>query len=278
MKLSLHVPVGLLVVVLAACGPTVSGQQDYADANGNNNNNGGDGGNNGCVPTEGAETTCWDGKDNDCDGLFDCSDPDCATSTSCGGNVDAGACGEAVHAGNPLAIPDGVGMSYETTLTINGGFDPGQTLQDTSGFLGVCVNMEHSWLRDLQIEMICPSGAVIVLQQFLGTTGGEIYMGVPDDLDGVNPNPGTGYDYCWRPTATNLPMLDWANANPLAGTLPTGDYQASSGWDSLVGCELNGTWTFRATDDWGIDNGYVFSWWLEFDPNIITDCEGWDVE
>jgi hypothetical protein len=136
--------------------------------------------------------------------------------------------------------------------------------------------MEHSWLRDLQIEMICPSGTVIVLQQFLGQTGGEIYMGEPNDNDGFDPIPGVGYEYCWTPTATNPPMLDWANANPLAGTLPAGDYQASSGFGALVGCDLNGLWRIRATDDWGIDNGFIFEWSLEFNSEIITDCSGWD--
>lgn len=258
-------------LVLAGCGPTVTEQPDYGDASTNNQADGA----NGCTVTETQEASCFDGLDNDCDGIFDCSDPDCAG--PCSNQSDAGSCGEADFAGEPLAIPDGVGMSYETTLTISG-FDPGQTLQDLSNFRGTCVTMEHSWLRDLQIELICPSGQVIVLQEFLGQTGSELYMGVPNDNDGFDPIPGTGYEYCWTPDATNQPMLEWANANPLAGTLPAGDYQASDGYAPLVGCELNGTWTIRATDDWGIDNGFIFSWSVNFDPSIISDCDNWDVE
>jgi hypothetical protein len=45
-----------------------------------------------CEATEpGGETTCDDGQDNDCDGLTDCADPDCAAScveTDCGDSVD----------------------------------------------------------------------------------------------------------------------------------------------------------------------------------------------
>src|SRR5207253_2715648 len=32
--------------------------------------------------TAGTESNCTDGKDNDCDGLADCQDPDCAASTA----------------------------------------------------------------------------------------------------------------------------------------------------------------------------------------------------
>ncbi len=281
MRHSITVAFGLLSLVLVACGPSVSGQQDYnADANGNNNPNVDGGGNNNCTPTESAETNCWDGVDNDCDGIYDCSDTDCAE--ACTNSADAGTCGEATHSGETLAIPDGVGMSYETTLTISG-FEDGQTLGDLNNFKGTCVTMEHSWLRDLQIELICPSGEVIVLQQFLGQTGGELYMGEPNDSDSVDPIPGTGYEYCWTPNATNPPMLDWANANPnpdifTPQTLPPGDYQASDAYAPLLGCSLNGTWTIRATDDWGIDNGFIFGWSVEFDPSIIPDCDDFQVE
>ncbi len=34
----------------------------------------------------GAETSCTDGDDEDCDGLFDCGDPDCASNTACTGS------------------------------------------------------------------------------------------------------------------------------------------------------------------------------------------------
>jgi len=273
MRSSISVAAVLVSFVLVACSPTVSDQQqNFADSGANA---GVDANNTGCTTTEAQESSCFDGVDNDCDGIFDCSDPDCAD--TCANQADAGTCGEAVHGGQTLAIPDGVGMSYETSLTISG-FDPGQTMTDLNTFLGACVTMEHSWLRDLQIELICPSGQVIVLNEFLGTTGGEIYMGEPNDSDGTDPIPGVGYNYCWRPSATNPPMLDWANANPLVGTLPVGDYQASDAYAPLLGCELNGVWTIRATDDWGIDNGFIFDWSVEFDQSIIPDCDDFKVE
>ena len=219
-----------------------------------------------CVPTADTEAVCDDMVDNDCDGVRNCEDPDCS------GVGDCPVCGEAQHLeGMPLALPDdGSGTSaYVSTIEITG--FPGLALEDVAQFHGVCVNMEHSWLRDLQIELTSPDGAVITLQQFLGQNGGEVYMGMPNDDDGVAPTPGVGADYCWTPVATNPPMLDMANSTGVHD-LPPGDYQAVSGFGGLVGTTLNGAWTIRVTDWWAADNGFIFAWGLNFDPNLVEDC------
>jgi len=189
-------------------------------------------------------------------------------------------CGEAGYTGDPLAIPDGdvEGLSYETTMTISG-FGDGATLPSVDKFIAVCVNMEHSWIRDLQIELEVPSGQIVVLNQFLGQSGSEVFLGIPNEDDEEDPPiPGVGYTYCWTPDAVNPPMLNWANQHPLQGTMPEGDYQASSGFGPMLGCDLNGTWTLRCTDDWAIDNGYIFWWTLEFDPSLIPNCDDWVIE
>jgi hypothetical protein len=231
------------------------------------------------------------GGDGDADGDAD-SDTDGDTDTDADGDSDSDAdgdvdsdpdsdgeqeCGEADYTGDPLAIPDGIGIPYETTLTISG-FGDGATLPSLDKFIAVCANMEHTWIRDLQIELEVPSGEIVVLNEFLGQTGSEVYLGEPDDSDDYDPVPGVGYTYCWTPTATNEPMLEWANNHPFQGTLPAGDYQASSGFEPMLGCDLNGTWTLRCIDDWAIDNGYIFWWSLEFDPSLIPDCDDWVIE
>jgi hypothetical protein len=87
------------------------------------------------------------------------------------------ACGELdLVEGEPLALG-----SYETSITISG-FADGQTLDLGEDVLGTCVVMEHSWLRDLQIEL---------------------------------------------------------------------------------------------TDLWASDNGFIFSWKIKFDPNLVDDCDDW---
>ncbi len=264
---------------LAACGGATGTDGD----NGVGADGGTGGGGGECVATAQEEISCSDGIDNDCDGKTDCENVSCAFEPNCtggGGGGSTDGCGEASFGGDPLAIPDGDGVSYETSLPITG-FDAGQTLLSADGFVSACVTMEHSWLRDLHIEMICPSGETVVLQQFLGTNGGLLMMGVPNESDEdifggpTEPIPGVGYEYCWTANATNEPMLDWANSNSAETSLPAGDYRPSGSMDALVGCTLNGDWSIRATDDWASDNGYIFDWRVTFNENIIPDCDEW---
>lgn len=255
------------LIAIAACGPAVSSDGD--DTTGDDET----------TAPDAEPTTCRDNQevcdnltDDDCDGFTDCDDVACFGVGSCGSPNDN--CGEAdVVEGQPLALPDGGGAYYSSTINITG-FTDGQILEDPAGFLGICVNMEHSWIRDLQMEMTCPNGTVTVLNMFLGQTGGEVFLGVPNDNDTTQPVPGIGYDYCWRPSATNAPMLDYANQTGVHD-LPAGDYQASGGWQTLVGCPLNGDWTIRVQDLWGLDNGFIFSWGIEFDPALVEDCDNW---
>jgi len=257
-----------LALLLVACGPSVSDGMsddttgdDAPDVDAST-----------CVATD---EICDNSADEDCDGFVDCDDVDCSGFGSC--PSDTTGCGEAdLTEGEPLALPDGVGTSYESSINITG-FTDGQFLEAATDFLGICVNMEHSWLRDLQIEMDCPSGVTLILQEFLGQTGSEVYMGTPNDTDGTDPVPGVGADYCWTPTAANLPMLEYVNSTGVHD-LPPGDYQSVTAMEALVGCTLNGPWTIRVTDLWGIDNGFIFSWGIKFDPGIVEDCDDWPVE
>jgi hypothetical protein len=33
-------------------------------------------------------------------------------------------------------------------------------------------------------------------------------------------------------------------------------------------------WTFRVTDMYGVDNGHLFKWSINFDPSLVVDCSG----
>jgi len=251
-------------VFAAACGPALSSDDDGADDD------------SGDAPdaTPGDPEICTGGADEDGDGYTDCDDADCIGTEAC--PSDNPNCGELNEVTGSLALPDGEGNSYTNALNFTG-FSAGQTLDDITKLLGVCVNMEHSWLRDLQMEITCPNNTKVVLNMFLGQTGSEVFMGQPNETDegtNVTPIPGVGADYCWTPTAANAPMLDYANATGVHD-LPTGDYQASTPFSALVGCPLNGDWTIKVQDLWAIDNGFIFSWGIKFDPSIVEDCTTW---
>ena len=246
-----------LAAAAVACGPETTGLNPNAT----------------CEPVSSSDI-CEGNLDEDCDGLIDCADPDCSGYPSC-----PPPCGEVLASDLVLPLPDGPqpgeALDYFLGAATLQGFGEGAKLQNSQDLISACVVMEHSWIRDLQIEMVCPSGQIVVLQEFLGTTGGEVYLGEPIDTDYDVPQPGVGYEYCWTPTATNAPLLEYANQNPGITTIPAGDYQPVGSFDELVGCTLNGEWAIKVTDLWGADNGYIFGWSLDFNPGIVADCSIW---
>ncbi|MEK7256955.1 MAG: proprotein convertase P-domain-containing protein, partial [Bacteroidota bacterium] len=162
-----------------------------------------------------------------------------------------------------IAIPDGNGAGLDETLLVNG-YPAGAVV--TLGFLRkICVNMEHSWMRDLEINLTCPNGQTAILHNFAGQVGGEVFLGEPFEGDeGLPiPIPGTGYDYCWTPDAANGTWIQIANQTQ-PNTLPSGDFSSFQPLDNFTGCPLNGEWTLEVVDLWPIDNGFLFSWSLEF--------------
>lgn len=173
-----------------------------------------------------------------------------------------------------LPVPDGTGIPYETSVYLTE-FSPGQVLINPNDLESICVNMEHSWMRDIEISLTCPNGQSIILHNFGGQTGSQVYLGIPNDNDLFNPIPGTGYDYCWVPNAPNPTWLTYANTvlPGGGGTLPAGNYSSYDPFSDLIGCPLNGEWTITVTDLWPIDNGYIFSWSINFDETLYPDIE-----
>ena len=173
-----------------------------------------------------------------------------------------------------LPLPDGTGELYETSILFTE-FSPGQILLNANDLESICVTIEHSWMRDIEITLTCPSGQSIILHDHPGNFGFEVFLGEPNDNDNFNPVPGLGYDYCWTPNAPNPTWLEYANTTlGGSGTLPPGEYSTFDPIDNLLGCPLNGEWTIGVVDLWPADNGYIFNWSLKFQdalyPNIET--------
>ena len=214
---------------------------------------------------------CGDMVDNDCDGITDCRDPDCSGVGACP------VCGVVSRPlGTPLALPDGnsgTGVAYTSTLNFTG-FGANQTFTAGTDLQYVCVKIEHSYVRDLQIDLVAPDGKLVELSKFLGRDPAiEQFLGEPNDSDsGSSPVPGVGYRYCWSADATRAPMLEFANANPGVKTLPATAYRPSTPFTNLIGSKLNGGWTLKVTDLWAIDNGFIFEWTIAFNPSLLTEC------
>lgn len=178
-----------------------------------------------------------------------------------------------------LALPDGNGASYSTSIVFTD-FNPGQALTDINDLLGIFVNMEHSWMRDLQIRLTCPNGQTAILHDHPGNIGDEVFLGLPNEGDeGLPmPIPGIGWEYGWSPNPDyNYTWIEYANTfDP--GTLPEGTYKSYEPLSNFIGCPLNGEWTIEITDLWPIDNGYIFSWSIAFKPDLYPFVETFSPE
>jgi hypothetical protein len=289
-----------LLLITVACGPssrsTPGGDDD------NNNGGGGDGGGGGSSTADCA-TNCNNPACSGIDGCPVCGmvdqpegsgielpdtnagnmNPSCTTSANCTSMF-------------PNCIQSELGgycaQSYDDTLDFIG-FGSGQTLTDTTKLLSVCATMEHSYYADLQIELVSPDGKIAHLRKFAGRDIGEFFLGHANDCDENAPTPGVGYKYCWT-VAASTTMLNSSNTDCAAATgcenwngqpmntcepgeshsvIPAGNYLPDDGtFSALQGAQLNGNWTFRITDLWAQDNGFIFDWTIQFDPSLVSDC------
>lgn len=182
-----------------------------------------------------------------------------------------------------MFIPDGPNcpvQCYDTDVNFNS-FLPGQTISAASDILSICVNMEHSFVGDLEFTIICPNGQSAILKTYINSGGA--FMGVPLDgapwdnstfpCDPAQNAVGVGWNYCWSQI---YPTIGTINAHSSQAQLDstntvnnTGYYDPDQPFSNLIGCPLNGTWSIEICDNWAIDNGYIFSWDLNLDPNLL---------
>jgi len=173
--------------------------------------------------------------------------------------------------GNTVAdtveLPDGAGLSYSSTVSLSN-FSPGQTLTNINDLTEICLNLEHSYMGDLQIEITCPTGQSVILLEY-PNGGNGTFLGEPVDNDAFQAPPngpyiqGLGYDYCFSSAPTYGTMDAEASAFPANYTysytdnagvpvvnqayLPSGSYASQNPLTALLGCELNGNWSISVS-------------------------------
>ncbi len=188
--------------------------------------------------------------------------------------------------GEQLFLPDGSNENYETTITIDE-FDDGQVITSVTDFVNFCVNMEHSYLGDLEMMLTCPDGTSInIFNSFDGTTagqlfpggfgGGGIYLGDAND-SGAGGVPGIGFDYCFNDDAEfgtlgeEYDAQNFVTVNTFGGdqnAMAPGTYQPEESFANFIGCPINGNWTLTVRDNLNSDDGFIFNWSIFFDPEI----------
>ncbi|NRD24864.1 PKD domain-containing protein, partial [Winogradskyella litoriviva] len=187
-------------------------------------------------------------------------------------------------ASGTTVLPDQSGATYETSITVDC-YDSNQTLTDVNQIVEICINMEHSWSNDLDIDIISPTGQIASLYD---RGGGGTYFGGANNLD--NQVPGEGADYCFSLSGSVLlnqgPTII-AGSNPPGPSWTPGTYLPVDDFTSLLGSPLNGDWTIRVIDNLSVDDGTIFSWVINFDPNLqppelsftpVITSEAWDAD
>ncbi len=194
--------------------------------------------------------------------------------------------------GEQLFIPDwgGTPVPYQTCIDVSN-FLPGATITSGAEVIDLCLSIEHSFLGDLEAQLVCPNGtAVAIFDTYVAGSGsnpgelipggvqpGGINLGVP----GAGLTPGDPFTYCWSVGPTDFDSFEdeFNNGNWAGQTaVPPGSYKPSGDFDDFIGCPVNGEWCFLIQDNFGADDGYVFDWSIQFpdyltaDPDIyITD-------
>ena len=197
------------------------------------------------------ECGCSDIPEGDCD----CDGGQLDAVGVCGGNCildsnEDGICDCYDNEDLPMELGD-VFTCYEIPLQTYG-------LSDTAEVTLVSANMEHSFLGDLDITLICPNGQELILSSYPGS---GVDLGEPE-IGGTGP--GVGYDYAWSEDAGLGTLNEEADNVSTGESLPSGTYSSEGAWPSLDGCPSNGVWVLEICDYWAGDNGYVFEAGISF--------------
>ena len=172
-------------------------------------------------------------------------------------------------------LPDATGVAFTSGLSIDF-FDQDQVLEDCDDLELITANIEQFCGGLDHVGHLSKWHRVILMEN--GPSGGPdpnecnpTEDGFTTDLNGNDLGivDVEGFDYSWSTDAEYIldgadnPNVDGGNAIPAGTYLPCGDLC------DFVGCPLNGIWTFSIIDQWAADNGTLFEWGIDFNPEIV---------
>jgi len=182
----------------------------------------------------------------------------------------------------PKYLPDGLDQSYETSILIEC-FDEGKKITSVNDINEILINLEHSFMGDLDIYLTAPNGSIVTLFE---AAGDNTWFGEATDDDDTQGNSGTGYDYGWslNPSYSGT-MAQGVHDNTTtltlsqvesASILKPDTYLPVGGFEPFIGSTLNGTWKLTVVDTRVDDNGWIFKWGIKFKDELLPSS--WTVE
>ena len=204
-------------------------------------------------------------------------------------------------------LPDGAGLLYETSIGISG-FDQTTLITSAANFDQLCLDIEHSYIGDLEITLTCPNGTTVsIMNTYNGTpawgalvpggcgSANGTSLGNDTNLDGGAPGSPV-WTYCFSPSNATLGTIcaEYTAGNTIpndytAGgiNLPNattgnnlamdtnGVYLPDGNFNDFIGCPVNGNWTITVQDNQGIDDGKIFQWGIYFNAALYPESEGY---
>jgi subtilisin-like proprotein convertase family protein len=173
------------------------------------------------------EVTCNDGVDDEGDGAIDCADSQCAL----GCNAQVGPCpaGQQLFVLSSTDVPKAINDNSTATSVMT--FSESRTVNRVV----LQLNITHTYDADLDISLRSPDNTTIDISSDNG-------------LDANNYTNTIFKDGCTAVTSGVAPF--------------SGCYAPETALSTMVGKQLQGTWTLLVADDAGIDTGSLGSWTL----------------
>ncbi len=159
--------------------------------------------------------------------------------------VSPGSCTTYTSTNVPVTIPTTTGI-VTSSLTVPG--------NPRIGKLRVNINLTHTFMQDLDVQLTSPGGTTIGLFSDIG--------------NGVTGGPQTTMDVTLDDEA-GVPINAFV---PVQGMALTPEFNYRLNW--LEGSLAGGTWTLTLRDDANLDGGMLSSWSLEICEAPSTFCTG----
>jgi subtilisin-like proprotein convertase family protein len=133
---------------------------------------------------------------------------------------------------------------------------PFQKLSTLDIIESICLNIDHSFLDDLDLYLFAPDGSYLELS----TDNGQ-------DCDDYT-------NTCFTPTATTvltdiIPLGYDCSAGEMSGF--TGDFKVEGNWRRLLDTPVNGTWRLAVRDDSQGFSGTLLDWSITFSSKALRD-------